>query len=168
MPRASLTPGLNTPKLKFLFPYLIVLYFFILPSLGIQFLSYFTIFHNLTCTTFQRHFPWHIISQLMQIKCRVPTFYLTYVYLTLSFFYLYFLFVVTCTVNTLTDIYLSSLCPKKSYPSALSIPSEETFRNTIFHENAKKNVITMHIFFACSTICENHTKYSLEFMTIHI
>ena len=65
VPRAPLTPGLNTPKLNFLFPYLIVLYFFSLASLGIQFLSYFTIFHNLTCTIFQLHFAWHIICHVL-------------------------------------------------------------------------------------------------------
>ena len=65
------TPGFETPKIELfraLFNFSV--FFFSLASLGIQFLSYFTIFHNLNSEIFQPHFTWHIISQLMQIKSR--------------------------------------------------------------------------------------------------
>ena len=52
-PGPPLTPGFEAPKLSFLGPLLIVLYFFFsLASLGILFHSYLTIFHNLNSKFF--------------------------------------------------------------------------------------------------------------------
>ena len=62
------TPGFEAPKLSFLGPFLIFLYFLASLHLAYNFLSYCNIFHNLNSKIFQPCFTQHNISQLMQIK----------------------------------------------------------------------------------------------------
>ena len=55
-----------------------------LPHFTQHIILYLTIFHNSNSNTFQPHFNWHIISQLMQLKVKVLTSGLGYMYVRID------------------------------------------------------------------------------------